>query len=70
MEKRTVLAIILCIAVWLIWQFVFIDPDANKPKPTRPSDGAIASSDGGTADQPSTTTKIEGKTVAPSQCAR
>jgi len=67
MEKRTVLAIILCIAVWLIWQFLFIDPDANKPKPTSPSDGAIASSDGGTAGQPSTTTKIEGKTVAPDE---
>ncbi|MBW1807984.1 MAG: membrane protein insertase YidC [Deltaproteobacteria bacterium] len=67
MEKRTVLAIILCIAVWLIWQFLFIDPDAHRQQQARPVDGAVASSDGGTTSQPVIATKTDTKTEAPAE---
>jgi len=43
MEKRTILAIVLCIAVWLIWQALLV-----KPPPQR-ADGGVA--DGGMAQQ-------------------
>ncbi len=34
MEKRTILAIGLCLAVWMIWQQFFIDPQSFKPTQT------------------------------------
>lgn len=49
MEKKTVLAIVLCIAVWLLWSMLFMEPP---PKPD--------SSDAGVADGGVTGTELAG----------
>jgi YidC/Oxa1 family membrane protein insertase len=38
MDKRTILAIILCLGVWIIWQKFFIEPGKNQSKP----DGGVS----------------------------
>ncbi len=41
MEKKTIIAIVLCIAVWLIWSALFVEPP-KKPPIDQGADGGVA----------------------------
>jgi YidC/Oxa1 family membrane protein insertase len=40
MEKKTIIAIVLCIAVWLLWSALFVEPPPKKPVDGR-ADGGV-----------------------------
>ena len=65
MEKRTLLAILLCVGIWIIWQQLFMDP--MEPPAGAADGGAIAATDPAPAGQAGqvdggTAPKTEGKT--------
>jgi len=41
MEKKTIIAIVLCIAVWLLWSALFVEPPKRKPGDA-PADGGVS----------------------------
>ncbi len=46
MDKKTIVAVVLCIGVWLIWQAIFVKPPEKRPQPADAGlDGAVAQLD-------------------------
>ncbi|NMB75997.1 MAG: membrane protein insertase YidC [Myxococcales bacterium] len=45
MDKRTILAVLLCILVWIVWQALFVEPQKPLQRPDGGSDGALVASE-------------------------
>lgn len=47
MEKKTIIAIVLCIAVWLLWSALFVEPPKKQPVEPGADGGVAMARDGG-----------------------
>ncbi len=63
MEKRTIIAILLCVGIWILWQQVFMEP-MEPMEPMNPSSGSV---DGGvaSANNPGTNKESKDSKLAP-----